>query len=374
MSAVEIKTVESKKDLLNFIKLQWKIYANDPNWVPPLIMDRKKLLNKKNNPFYQHAEMELFLAFKNNEIVGRIAAITNENHNKFHEDKAGFFGFFESIEDAEVTKKLLDTAKEWLKQKGKDSMLGPINPSTNDEVGLLIDGFDSPPYLLMNHNHRYYQILLENYGLVKAKDLYAWFLDIRKNEIPEKMIRVAEKSAKKYGIKIRNMSLKNLKEELKIVSQVYNDAWSKNWGFVPMTKEEFVYVADDLKPIADEDFLLIVEKDGKPIGFGLTLPNINEILIKIPNGKLFPTGIFKLLSGKKKIKTVRVIILGIIKEFQHGGVGSIMYIDTIRRAQERGLIGGEMSWILEDNHTMNRAIESLGSEKHKTYRIYEQKF
>jgi len=376
MSAIEIKRVQSNKDLMQFIKMQWGIYKDDPNWVPPLIMDRKKLLNKDKNPFFQHSEMEMFLAFKDGNIAGRIAAITNENHNKFHEDNLGFFGFFESIDDVDVTKELFEAAESFIKEKGKDGLLGPMNPSTNDEAGLLIDGFDTPPYALMCHNPKYYINLIEQAGYAKAKDLWAWYIDSEtaNKNISEKMYRVAEKSAAKYGLTIRTINFKNMESEVKILREVYNNAWSKNWGFVPMTDDEFDHLAADMKQVADEDFIYIVEKDGKAVGFSLTLPNINEVLIKIKNGKLFPSGLFKLLFGMKKIKTVRVITLGIIKEFQFAGFSSIIILKTIKTALDKGMQGGEMSWILEDNHAMNSPIESLGSKKHKTYRIYQKLF
>jgi len=376
MASIEIKKVVSSSDLNTFIKMQWDIYKNDPNWVPPLIMDRKKLLDKKKNPFYQHAEMDLFLAYQNGNVVGRIAAITNENHNKFHEDNVGFFGFFESIDDSEVANRLLDTVKEWLKEKGKNGMMGPMNPSTNDELGMLIDGFYTPPYVLMCHNPDYYPKLMDVYGLEKAKDLYAWYIDSEtaKVNISEKMYRVSESSTKKYGLTIRNINFKNMTSEVAKIREVYNNAWSKNWGFVPMDDAEFDHMAADMKQVADPDFVYIVEKDGQPVGFSLTLPNINEVLMKIKNGKLFPTGVFKLLTGMKKIKTVRVITLGIIKEYQFAGFSSIMILKTIKTALDKGKQGGEMSWILEDNNAMNAPIESLGSKKHKTYRIYQQLF
>ena len=373
MGGIEIKTVQNSKELMQFIKLPWKIYQNDPNWVPPLIMDRKKLLDRKKNPFFKHSEMEMFLAYKESELVGRIAGITNENHNKFQEDNVGFFGFFESIDDQEVNTALFERVKDWLRGKGKDGMLGPMNPSTNDEAGLLVEGFDTPPYVMMCHNPVYYQKLLEDYGLKKAKDLYAWYLDIRNYNIPERLLNIAEKSKARYNISLRNLKIKDIQSELKLVLEVYNNAWSKNWGFVPMTTEEILHAANDLKQIADEDFLLLAEKDGKPVGFSVTLPNINEILINIRNGKLLPTGLFKLLTGMKKIRNVRVVMLGVVKDLQKAGLGSIFYVETLRRAMERGLDGGEMSWILEDNYPMNSAIEMFGSKCHKTYRIYHDR-
>jgi GNAT superfamily N-acetyltransferase len=373
MSNIEVRTVSSKKDLMQFIKLPWKIYQNDPHWVPPLILDRKNLLDKKKNPFYAHAEMEMFLAYKNNELVGRIAAITNENHNKFHQDNVGFFGFFESTDDKDVSDALFTKSEKWLRERDKDIVWGPMNPSTNDEVGLLIKGFDSPPYVMMCHNPEYYGNLIESQGYEKAKDLYDWQLDIRGMKIPDKILQLAELSSKKYDLTIRNVDIKNMTRDIQFIREIYNDAWSRNWGFVPFTNEEIDHMAADLKQIVIDEFVLLAFKDDRPIGFLLCIPNINEILIKNRSGRLFPAGIFRLLIGMKKIKTVRTITLGIVKDLQHIGLGTILYTELIRRAQRRNLDGGEMSWILEDNEAMNRPIEMLGSKLYKIYRVYQKK-
>jgi hypothetical protein len=370
--SINVIPVRSAKEKKLFIDFEWQANKNTPNWVSPLILQRQDLLNPKKNPFFQHAEIELFLAFKDKKLVGRIAAITNDNYTEFHNNNVGFWGFFECEDNQEAANGLFDSAAHWLKEKNKDAMIGPMNPSTNDECGTLIEGFDSPPYIMMRHNPTFYPALIEGYGNTKAKDLYAWYSGTQDavNNITEKMERVASKIMKKYDIKIRNVKVKNLKEEIKIIRKIYNNAWSQNWGFVPYTDAEFEHVANDMKDILDEDLLFIAEKDGEPVGFSVTLPNVNEIFAKIPNGKLLPTGIFKLLTGVKKVKTVRVIILGVNKELQFLGLGSIFYINTIRKAFEKGYVGGEMSWILEDNHTMNRAIEAFGSKVHKKYRIY----
>ncbi len=370
--AVEVFAVRTKKERKQFIDFEWKINANTPNWVSPLRMERADMLNPKKNPFFQHAEAELFLAKKDGEIVGRIAAIKNDNHNRFHNDKAGFWGFFESINDQQVANALFQAAADWLKGKGLDSMLGPMNPSTNDECGLLIKGFDTPPYIMMTHNPDYYPALVEGFGQTKAKDLYAWLLstEMALKNISEKMIRVAEKIKERHSITFRTANLKKLDQEVKLIKEIYNDAWSKNWGFVPFTDAEIDHLADQLKPIVDEDLLIIAEKGDEPIAFVLTIPNLNEILQKIPNGRLLPFGIFKLLFGMKKIKTVRVITLGVKRKYQHLGLGAIFYIETIQRADKKGYTWGELSWILEDNHPMNSAIQTFGSELYKTYRIY----
>ena len=370
--SIQTKPVRSAKEKNLFIDLEWRLNKKTPNWVSPLRMERKKILDTKKNPFYQHSEIELFIAYKDKKPVGRIAAITNENHNKFHNDKAGFWGFFECINDQQVANSLFNAAAEWLRGKDKDHMLGPMNPSTNDECGLLIDGFDTPPFIMMVHNPDYYPRLVEGFGNAKAKDLYAWYSPTKDavEQITEKMRRVAGKILKKYNISVRNINIKKLDEEIKLIKEVYNNAWSNNYAFVPFTDAEIDAVAEDLKPLADENLIFIAEREGKPVAFSVTIPNINEILAKIPNGRLFPTGIFKLLFGIKKIKTVRVIILGVIKELQFSGLGSVFYVRTIENAYNMGYVGGEMSWILEDNHTMNRAIESFGSKRYKTYRLY----
>ncbi len=371
--AVRIVPVETKRQKKQFIDLEWDLNKNTPNWVGPLRMERKEILDTQKNPFFQHADIHLFLAYKEENLCGRIAAITNDNYNQFHGNNEGFWGFFESINDQDVANALFDAAANWLKEKGKDRMLGPENPSTNDEVGTLIDGFDTPPFIMMTHNPDYYPRLIETYGHTKAKDLYAWFATTEGAEksISEKMLRVSGKILKKYDIKLRHINLKNLKDEIAVMKDIYNNAWSKNWGFVPLTDPEFDKLAKDLKPVADENLLFVAEKSGQPIAFSLTIPNVNEIFQKNPSGRLFPLGIFKLLLGLKKIKTVRVLVLGVKREYQFLGLGSIFYIETIRTAKKRGYYGGEMSWILEDNHPMNQAIESIGSKCYKTYRIYQ---
>lgn len=370
---VNIVPVTTSKLKKKFIDFEWTVNENTPNWVSPLRMERFKVLDTKKNPFYSHSEIQLFLAYKNGKITGRIAAITNQNYNEFQQDNAGFFGFFDCFNDQEAANTLFQTAANWLKEKGKDVMYGPMNPSTNDEVGILINGFDTPPYMMMTHNAAYYPPLAEGFGLTKAKDLYAWYItaDEAIKNISDKMRRVSEKILKKYDITIRNLVIKNLKEEIKLIKDIYNNAWSRNWGFVPFTDDEINVLAKDLAQIADEDLLLLAEKEGNPIAFSLTLPNINEVLKNIPSGRLFPTGIFKLLFGMRKIKYARVLVLGVKKEFQFLGLGSIFYIETIIRARQKGYLGGEMSWILEDNYTMNKPIEDVGAKRYKTYRVYK---
>ncbi|MGC8595313.1 MAG: hypothetical protein ACP5US_03680 [Candidatus Kryptoniota bacterium] len=372
MSSVTIEPVRTRKDLSAFIKLPWKIYQNDPYWVPPLLMDRKKLLDTKKNPFYKHSEIELFLAKKDGEVVGRNAAIINYNHNKFHNEEIGFFGFFESINDQSVANALFDAAKNWLIKKGFSAMRGPMNPSTNDEIGLLVEGFDSSPVILMTYNPKYYLDLFSNYGLKKEKDLLAYHVSADR-VFTEKLERVARMIVRKEGVTFRSINMKDFKNEVARIKYVYNEAWSKNWGFVPMTDEEFDFLAADLKQIVVPDLAIMAEVNGKPVGFALSLPDINIALKHNKSGRLLP-GLYHLLTKKKKINWVRIIILGVIHSYQQTGIAAVLFYETAKRATRLGYYDGEASWVLEDNVMMNRSAELLNAEKYKTYRIYKMEF
>lgn len=355
---------------MTFIKFPWKIYSNDPNWVPPLILDRKKIFNPGKNPFFKHAEMQLFLAKKNDEVVGRIAAIKNDLHNQHHNDKVGFFGFFECINNQEVANELFNSAKQWLKDKGFDAMRGPANPSSNDEYGLLVEGFNDSPRILMTYNPQYYISLFEKYGLIKAKDLNAWMLETDKVLSSEKLKRVADIAQQRSGLKISELDMKNFDAELDKVKLVYNKAWAPNWGFIPMTEEEIDAMAKDLKSIVEPSIALFGEIDNKLVGFALVLLDYNFIF-KQMNGRLFPFGIFKLFTQKKKIKWARIITLGIIPEYQKRGLDAVFYYEIVRRVAKLNVFLGEASWVLEDNDMMNRGLEVMNAQPYKKYRIYE---
>ncbi len=370
MSQIEIKPVENHSDLLKFIRFVWEINKSDPNWVPPLIVDRLKVLNKEKNPFFKHAEAAYFLAYKNSKLVGRIAAITNQMHNDFHEDNTGFFGFLEGVNDPQVFEVLLNTAKNWLKDKGKDRMIGPMNPSTNDEIGFLVDGFDTPPFFMMPHNPPYYKDIMNHLNYEKEKDLLAYHIDKDQINISDKLKQVAKSTKEKVGVRIRTIDINNFDEELEKVRHVYNNAWAKNWGFVPMTPEEFDFIAADFKKIIDPRVVLVAEVKDEPVGFSLALPDYNEVFAKIRNGKLFPTGWLKFLRYRKKISSLRVITLGVVQKYQQSGIGGIFYLETFERGVQNGYYRAEMSWILEDNELMNRSAKLLGGDPYKTYRIY----
>lgn len=368
--SIEITKISSERELMTFIKLPWRIYKNDAYWIPPLIMDRKKILNINKNPFFKHAEIQLFLAKKNNEVVGRIAAIKNDLHNQHHNDKVGFFGFFECINDQEVANRLFDCAKDWLKDKRFTTMRGPANPSSNDEYGLLVQGFNDSPRILMTYNPEYYIKLCENYGFAKAKDLLAYKLETDKVLSSEKMKRVAEIAQQRSGLKISQLDMKNFDKELEKVKYVYNKAWAPNWGFVPMTNEELDLMAKDLKSIVEPSLVLFGEIEGKLVGFALVLLDYNYIF-KQMNGRLFPFGVLKLFTQKKNIKWSRIITLGIIPEFQKRGLDAVFYYEIVKRAAKLNVFLGEASWVLEDNDMMNRGLEVLNAIPYKKYRIYE---
>lgn len=367
----KIKEVSNKKDLKAFIDFPHDLYKNDPFYVPELFIAQRDLLTK--HPFLKHSEMALFLAFDENKVVGRIAAILNNNHNTFNKTKDGFFGFIDTINDAEVVQLLTNKAEEWLKNKDMTKILGPANPSTNESVGLLIEGFDSSPVAMMTYNFPYYQTLLEQSGYEKNVDLIAYNFNM--DDYDDKPLKVMEsfrQRLEKKGITIRKGNLKNFDEEVKGVKETYNQAWDQNIGFVPMTDDEFKYLAKDLKMILDKDFLLVAEHAGKIIGFALCIPDINEVLKTIKRGRLFPTGIWKLLTRKKKIKGIRIIALGVTEHYRRMGIEAVFYGIIMQKAREKGIQRTEASWILETNDLMNRALLNMKAMPYKKYRILQK--
>jgi hypothetical protein len=369
MNGITIRTVQSKKDETRFIKFQWTINEKYPNWVPPLLLDRRKLLDRKGNPFYKHSELEMFLAERDGTLVGRIAAIVNHNHIKAHNEKVGFFGFFECVDDQDVANALFDAARTWLKSHGMEAMRGPANPSVNDEYGLLVEGFDQTPYILMPYNPPYYGALIEKAGLAKIKDLYAYEVDSRK-VFTDKLKRGSEIVKKRGGFVFRSLNMKDFKNEVRKIHDLYTRGWENNWGEVPLTDDEWNYMAKDLKPLVNPELVVIAEKNGQPVGFGLSLPDLNQVLIHNKKGRLIP-GLFRILFMKKKIHAVRVIILGVVPEYLNTGIGGVLFYETGVRSVAQGYPHGEASWILEDNVRMNRGAELLQGDKTKTYRLYQ---
>jgi len=364
-----------RRDLSRFFDVAEDIYAGDPNWVAPLRSDLAKVFQDE-NPFFRHGEMQLFVARRSQKDVGRIAAVLDRNHNSFHDEKTVFFGFFESVDDSAVADKLLDAAALWGRERKMTILRGPTNPTLNDEAGLLVDGFDSPPVLMMTYNPRYYVRLLEGQGLRKAKDLLAYWFPLEEKPL-ERLSRLAERFRRREAdIVVRNVSKGGLAKDLSKIREVYNDAWEKNWGFVPMTPEEMDFMAKRLKPLLVEELLWLAEarnSDGRlePIAFMLMLPDYNRAIAPT-RGRLLPFGWLRFLLAMRKIKTVRVLTLGIKRAYRLRGIQSIMMADSLRFLLGKGYTGAEVSWLLEDNEVVIGAVRLWGGKLYKTYRIYEK--
>lgn len=366
---VKIKPVKSKRDLAEFIRFPYRLHRQFPAWIPPLISETKTVLNRGKNPFFKHASMEMFIAQVNGQTVGRIAAIIDQNYIKVRNRAIGQFGFFDAIQDKNVAFALFNTASKWLREEGMVSMLGPTNPSMNDEIGVLIDAFDLPPAIKMVWNPPYYVTLFKAAGFKKEMDIYAWNLETK--DFSQRILKTGEAVLKRTRVTFRNPNMKKFDDEIEIVRNIYNQAWSENWGFVPWNAEEFEHLAKSMKQVIDPRLILIAELDGEPVGFSFALPDIN-LALKHLNGRLFPIGLPKLLWYSRKIKRLRIVILGVIKKFRNRGIDTAMYFKTWQIGTEIGYTSGEMSWILENNRRMNRAAKMMGAERYKTYRIYER--
>jgi len=364
-----LQEVKTQQDLMTFIRFPWEIYRGDRYWAPPLIKDLRSKFSPA-HPFRSHSEMTLFLARQGEKIVGRIAGIIDRNFIEFHQKKDGFFGFFESIDDAGVGELLLSRVAGWLKGHGMERMAGPMNPSTNDECGLLIEGFDSSPCLMMPYNPPYYPSLIEAFGLRKRMDLYAYLLEESSFHL-DRLDRITERLKKREPrLRVRPIEIRRLDEELKIIKEIYNQAWSKNWGFVPLTEEEINRLAKDLKPLVVPDLVLFAYWGEEPVGFSVSLPDYNEVL-KHLNGKIGLLGTLKFLYYSKRIHKIRVMLLGVKHAFQKKGVEGLLYIETFRRGIRKGYQRSECSWILEENVLMQHGIEAMGGKRYKNYRVYE---
>jgi GNAT superfamily N-acetyltransferase len=370
--ALEIRPVGSRADSKTFIKLPWRLYRNEANWVPPLLMEQRKLLDRDGNPFFQHAEAEYFLAWRDGRAVGRITAHVDRNFNEFQGNDWGMFGFFECERDPEAAGALLDAAEAWLRERGRDRMIGPLNFSTNDECGVLVEGHDRTPIILTPWTHRYYLDLLEGAGLTKAMDTFMWELHIEGREKVHPAIwEMADRVSSEHGITVRSMRKRDLEAEVAKFLEVYNAAWERNWGFVPLTDEEVRHYAKDLKPVLDENWAFIAERDGEVIGAALSLPDYNQVLAHL-NGRLLPFGWAKALWWRRKIDRVRVFALGVKPQYQHTGVAAAFYREHFDSAARTPQSWGEMGWILETNKAMNRGMEGMGGKRVRRYRIYER--
>jgi GNAT superfamily N-acetyltransferase len=368
----KIVQVNSKKELTAFIDFPHELYKDDPNYVPELFIAQKDLLTT--HPFHKHSSLQTFLAYDGDKITGRIAAILNNNHNAYNHRKDGFFGFFDCINDQETANLLFVTAAKWVTDRGMDQTFsGPVNFSTSEACGTLVEGFDSPPMLMMTYNYPYYDELIKKAGFAKQVDLIAWHWDGENyDDKSVRLLNALQERLKRNNIVIRKVNLKNFKEEVVKLRTVYNSAWDQNSGFVPLTDDEFNYLAKDLKLILDPDFAYVGEQDGKIVAFGLALPNLNEVLIKIKKGRLLPTGIFKLLANKSKVQSIRIYALGVIDGYRKMGIEACLYGSIIREYKRKGFKHAEAGWTLENNTLINDAIIAIKGDPYKKYRLYEK--
>jgi GNAT superfamily N-acetyltransferase len=371
---IEITRVASRAERDAFIKFPWRIYKNDPAWVPPLLIERKAFLNREKHPFYQHGDAALFLASRNGEIVGRIMASDDPHYNSLHQSNVGCFGLFECIDNGDVAAALFEAAGDWLRARGRSEIMGPIDYSTNYLCGLLVDGFQFPPTLLTPHNPPYYSRLIEDCGFEKAMDLYAWWFS---NPVAaaSRLRRLAAALKKRREVTLRHGNLSDIAGEGRKLREIYNQAWQNNWGFVPFTEKEFEFMTHELKPILVPELVWLAERDGEPVGFILCVPDINVALRKV-NGRLtrfgLPLGLAKLLYYKTRLKTVRLVALGVVPEYRRHGIAEMLVLHIIEEAMiKRGFVG-EASLILENNQMMNRFLGAIGAEKYKIYRIYRR--
>lgn len=373
MNSSGVTVVSSKEEKKRFANFIYPFYEGEEHWVPPLRMDQKKLIDTDKNPFYQNAEIELFLAEKDGKEVGRIAAIVDHRYNKYHGTKTGHFGFFECIEDQHTANLLFRIASDWLRDKGMKDVLGPANPGMMDVIGVLIEGFDKDPYILMPYNFPYYDRLIKGAGFEKAMDMYAYIVDTETVAV-DRMNRAMDIVKRRIpDLEIRPVNLKEMSSEIKIIQEIFNATWKNNWGFIPLSEDEFTALGNDLKLIIDTDYAHIAEVNGEPVAFSVGLPNINEIL-KDMNGKLFPFGIFKLLWGKNKLKGLRTALMGVLPEWQGKGIDALLHQRSIQNGLEtQGKTVSELSWILESNTEMIRVAEKIGGSLDKTYRMYSKK-
>lgn len=368
---MKVIKVNTKRQFKEFIRLPWKIYPKNSPWVPPLISSTKSILSEVKNPFWIHAKKQLFLAYNdNNDVIGRIVAIIDYNYIKFQNDKCGFFGFFECFDEDKVAKVLFAAVENWLKDQNIHKMMGPMNPSTNDECGFLLEGFDIPPSFMMSYTHQYYLRLAEKCGLRKIKELYAYDMDVAEDSRIyrlEKAVRIAKR--KLPTLEIKTIQRESFKRYLEDIISIYNHAWEKNWGFVPWSNEEFAEISSRLKILMDPEMIIIATVASSPVGMLISLPDYNQVFKKL-DGKFLPFGIFKFLYYRKKIDSLRLMIMGVLKEYRHKGIEAVMYERGLKNAVKNGYKHCELSWVLDDNVMTQRTVEMMSGRIYKKYAVY----
>jgi GNAT superfamily N-acetyltransferase len=371
MASVEIRPVRGRGDLKRFVDLPFRLHAGTP-WVPPLKLERRLFLNRKLNPYFKHGEAEYFLALRDGRVVGRASAQVDRAFNEFHDTRWGMFGFLEMEEDPEVLAGLLGAAEEWLRQRGCERMVGPMDFSMNEESGVLIEGHELQPLIRQPWHPPYYQRLCEEAGLSKAMDLYSWSLDVsdRKDMLPI-LFQLDQAARSEHGVQIRRMSRRHLRKEMDRFAEIYNAAWAQNWGFVPYSKEDLDAYTMDMHLAFARDWFMVAEKDGETIAVAITLPDLNQVLKKM-KGRLLPLGWWYFLNRNRICDRVRVGFLGVKPEHQHTGVAASLYVEHFNTAERANQDHGEAGWILETNEAMNRGLEAMSGEIVKKYRVYER--
>jgi GNAT superfamily N-acetyltransferase len=365
---LEVSAVRTRRERRAFVGLPYRLHRHDPLWTPLLRRDVRALLSRARNPFFAHAEAEYFLARRGRRVVGRIAAIENRRHNEFHGDRVGFFGFFEAEDDAEAASALLAASGRWLRGRGLEVMRGPVSFSTNDEAGLLVDGFDTPSVLRMPYNPRYYVSLLEQAGFTKAKDLLAYQRTFAAR--PERPVPSAAME-RRYGLRTRPLDMSRFPEEVARVKRLYNAAWERNWGFVPMTDAEIDHLAAQLRPVVVPELVAFAERGAETVGFAVALPDLSVALRANRSGRLLP-GLLKILWKARRIRRLRLLLLGTAPEWRRRGVDALLYQRLWEGSYARGFRWAEAGWILEDNHPVRNSLQRLGFDLYKTYRIYDR--
>lgn len=374
-SPITVSPVESRRDLREFVDFPWQVYRDDPQWVPPLKHEVRRFLDRRRHPFYRHGEALPLLARLGNRVVGRVVVSDDPRYNEQHGTNLGAFGMFECLDDTGAAAALVDAASAWLRGRGRTHMWGPIDYSTNYPCGLLVDGFDAPPRVMMNHHPPYYESLLASCGFRRAKDLYAWWFTDPHGML-ERWRRRADRLAQRSGVTVRPLRFDDFEAEVERCMHVYNESWEQSWGFVKMTRDEFYYLARSLRRLAVPELLLLAEYEGEPIGFSMTLPDFNEALRPL-NGRLttcgLPIGLARFLWRLRRVKTARMAVLGVREGFRRRGVTELLILSTLDHGKNvEGYTAAELSWTLEDNELINRAIETVGARRYKTYRLYEK--
>ncbi|UCH63238.1 MAG: N-acetyltransferase [Fidelibacterota bacterium] len=368
---MQVLKVSTPAHLRRFIDFPYRLYQGHPYCVPPLRLDMKTQLSPARHPFYRHSSHAFFLVTYNGRDLGRMAIFHNRRHNEVYQVNVGMFGYLDMVDDVEVTSALMESARSWLKQFGVTSIQGPYNPDINGSIGILMDAYEAPPMVLMPYNYPYYKEHLENLDFSKLKDMSAYEMYASKG-IPQRLIDLVGKMEERGGYTIRKVDMKRFWDEVELVKEIYNQAWAENWGALWMDDEEYTHMAKDLKLLIDPDLVYLAEMEGKIVGVSISLPNINEALAHLPNGRLFPLGLFRLLWYKRRISSLRILILGVLQPYRRFGIDAALYLRTFTNGIAKGYLTGEASWILEDNASMINALLKMGARKSKTYRIYSR--